>query len=221
MSLAHAPPPSFYTLNHHCLPLADFLPFPAARTSFKTAPTRQQILIVLRILLPTSSSVLYIVSGSWYFSISLKKSVDSDPTDEWVPIGDGVKIRPDPHFPGEGDLWSPWFYSDPNVKLVVYSTLFAAILSVVYLLNAFPGNAVHRFFTGVPPKWLGSLETRLQRWWSWVVSGGDDARWKDEEEEMEGMMAEEERVGVVEPDMDDQMERTRRRLRGMLRWDER
>lgn len=82
--------------------------------------------------------------------------------------------------------------------MVLFSTLAAALFSVVYLLNAIPGSWVHKVFTGVPPKKLGRVEQKVMVWWTTTVLGRESTF---DEAELEGIV----RVGVEEG-MDDQVD---------------
>ncbi|CDZ97891.1 hypothetical protein [Phaffia rhodozyma] len=119
---------------HHLLPL----PSPARQSFFK-AEFSYKLLTILRALIPIITTLLYLIGGCWFFTVALTKDVDEDKDDSSVPVGNGVIIHPDQNYPSD------------------------VLTSIVFLLNAFEHNIVHRVFTGTPPKKIGELEQRVKR----------------------------------------------------------
>lgn len=240
-------------------PPTDLLPIPQTRKPFRLASHRHRLLVVARLLLPALSTTFYLVGGAWFLSVALVRGdstlpstsangtttvtidglVVGDDSDGAFESGNGQTVHRDPKWPDEGTFWTPWFFADPNVQLVVYSSVLAALASGVYLANAVPGGWVHGVFTGVPPEGLGRWEKRVSGWWGRTVLGRrrgsrpGEREEEEEEEEMEGFFAgdrpadDDDDGGGVGADggsqaaaaeaLDDQTAQAARRRRG-LRW---
>ena len=97
--------------------------------------------------------------------------------------------------PTEGEFWTPWFFRDPNVKLVVFSSAVALVWAAVYLWFSLPGSAVFETFAGPkPPKAVGRWEKTVVYWWRRHVvgrrqpPGAVEAREQEDEAELERML---------------------------------
>jgi hypothetical protein len=157
------------------------------------------------------NAVLYALGGCWYLSVALirgdtaNSSSNNAPTAVngdgqgkvvvGIPSGGQSPIFRDGAWPTEGEFWTPWFFRDPNVKLVVFSSAVALAWAAVYLWFSLPGSAVYQAFAGpTPPKAVGRWEKTTVRWWRRHMVGRRqppgtvEAREQEDEAELERML---------------------------------